>query len=152
MSAAVQPSGDITTRDDIRRLVVEFYTRAFRDELLRVVFVDVAKMDLEAHLPVMCDFWGTVLLGERSYRGGAFAPHVRLHEQVPLTPRHFDRWLAIWTRTVDDLFAGDTATRAKERATQVARAFSDRLERPTSAPVCAYRYAGPADDTGGDVA
>ena len=135
---------DIADRDDIRRLVVEFYSRAFQDELLRIVFVDVAKMNIGEHLPVMCDFWGTVLLGERSYRGGAFQPHARLHEQVPLTARHFDRWLDIWTRTVDDLFEGDVASTAKLRAARVAQAFLNRLEQPASTPVCVYRYAGPA--------
>jgi hemoglobin len=141
------PRADIATRDDIRRLVVEFYTRAFQDELLRFVFVDVAQMDLDEHLPVMCDFWGTVLLGERSYRGGAFQPHARLHEQVPLTEEHFQRWLAIWTRTVDDLFDGEVAIAAKLRAASVADAFLRRLGQPTGTPVCVYRYAGPATPT-----
>ena len=139
------PRGDITDRDDVRRLVVEFYSRAFRDEMLRMVFVDVARMDLDAHLPVMCDFWATVLLGERSYRGGAFKPHARIHSQLPLTPRHFERWLSIWAQTVDDLFDGEVATTAKLRATRVAEAFLRRLEQPTATPMCVYRYAGAQD-------
>lgn len=138
-----EPQRDVTSRDDIRRLVVEFYTRAFQDELLRIIFVDIAQMDLDEHLPVMCDFWGTVLLGERSYRGGAFVPHARLHEQQPLTAQHFRRWLAIWTSTVDDLFTGEVADNAKLRAERVATAFLGRLEQPDASPVCEYRYAGP---------
>jgi len=143
-STAPNERVDIASRDDIRRLIFEFYTRAFQDELLRIIFVDVAHMDLDEHLPVMCDFWSTVLLGERSYRGGAFAPHVHLHEQVPLTAQHFDHWLTIWYATVDDLFRGETAETAKDRATNVAHAFHDRLNRPTGGPVCAYRFSGSA--------
>lgn len=146
MTTEQQPRADIGDRNDIERLVVEFYTRAFRDELLGPVFVDVAKMDLQAHLPVMVQFWSTVLLGERSYRGGAFAPHVQLHAQVPLTRRHFDRWLAIWHRTVDDLHEGDVATDAKERATRVADAFHGRLNQPGATPLYAYRSAEPQTD------
>lgn len=118
---------DISTREHIRTLVVAFYGRAFRDELLGPVFTDVAQMDLDAHLPVMVEFWSTVLLGTRSYGGGAFLPHMQLHRQVPLTRRHFDRWLAIWRATVDDHFTGPVADDAKLRAERVADAFHDRL-------------------------
>lgn len=121
---------DIQTRDDITLLCTEFYGRAFADELLGPVFIDVAELDLEAHLPTIVDFWETVLLGARSYRGGAFAPHARLHAQVPLTRRHFDRWLAIWFATIDRLFAGKIADDAKFRAGRVAEAFHARLEQP----------------------
>ena len=73
MSSAEASLVDITDAESIRLLVTKFYSRAFRDELLGSVFVDVAPMDLDAHLPVMVEFWSTVLLGARSYRGGAFA-------------------------------------------------------------------------------
>lgn len=134
---------DIETAAHVETLVVEFYTRAFRDELLGPIFTDVAQMDLAAHLPVMVEFWSTVLLGARSYRGGAFAPHAELHAKVPLTWRHFERWLAIWHATVDDHFAGPVADTAKERADRVAAAFHGRLNQPDATPVCVYRYAGP---------
>lgn len=125
---------DISDQDDIHALVVEFYGRAFRDELLGPVFVDVAQLDLEAHLPRITAFWETVLLGARSYGGGAFAPHVRLHQQVPLTRDHFDRWLGIWTSTVDELFDGEVAEAAKRHATRVATAFHARLKQPDADP------------------
>jgi hemoglobin len=144
MNSAEASLVDITDAESIRLLVTEFYSRAFRDELLGPVFVDVAQMDLDAHLPVMVEFWSTVLLGARSYRGGAFAPHARLHAEVPLTRRHFDRWLAIWRSTVDDLFAGAVAEDAKQRAAAIADAFCGRLMQPARGPVCAYRYAGPS--------
>ena len=52
---------DLRGRGDVEALVREFYPRAFADRLLGPVFIDVARMDLPAHLPVMCDFWETVL-------------------------------------------------------------------------------------------
>lgn len=48
--------GDLATRADVEVLVREFYTRAFADPLLGPVLRDVTRMDLAAHLPVMCDF------------------------------------------------------------------------------------------------
>jgi hemoglobin len=118
---------DITNRADIANLVVTFYGRAFHDELLGPVFVDVAQLDLEAHLPTMCDFWESVLLGARSYGGGAFVPHAHLHARVPLTQQHFERWLAIWTNTVRGLHTGPVAEDAIARAQRVATAFHGRL-------------------------
>jgi hypothetical protein len=50
---------DISDRPDITGLVTEFYRRAFADEVLGPIFVDVARVDPSAHLPVMGDFWDT---------------------------------------------------------------------------------------------
>ena len=62
----------VYAREDVERLVRTFYTRAFDDPLLGPVFLDVAHLDLEAHLPVMCDFWETVLFRPGLYRRNAF--------------------------------------------------------------------------------
>jgi hemoglobin len=97
---------DIADSEDISLLVAEFYRRAFADDLLGPVFVDIARVDLSAHLPVMCDFWETVLLRAELYRRNALRPHVVLDAEVKLTPTHFARWLALWAATVDERHAG----------------------------------------------
>lgn len=104
-----------------------FYERAFEDERLGPIFVDVARLDLDAHVPRITSFWETVLLGARSYGGGAFVPHYELDEKTPLTPDLFDRWVALWTLTVDEQFTGPVADDAKRRAALVAGAFATRL-------------------------
>lgn len=126
MSAST-PAHDIADRGDIAELVTEFYTRAFRDELLGHVFVDIARLDLATHLPIMCDFWETVLLGTRSYRRSAFTSHLDLHRREPLTARHFQRWIAIWSVTVDERFSGPVADAAKAHAARVSTAFQGRF-------------------------
>ncbi|HEY7009700.1 MAG TPA: group III truncated hemoglobin [Jatrophihabitantaceae bacterium] len=120
-------ANDIRDRHDIAALLRDFYGRAFRDELLGPVFVDIAHMDLEAHLPVMCDFWETVLFRAGTYRGNALRPHQRLHARARLTPTHFRRWLALWRTTVDDRHAGPKAELAKLQATRIAEAMSRRI-------------------------
>jgi hemoglobin len=119
--------GDIDTRDDCERLVREFYSRALIDPIIGWIFVDVAKLDVEAHVPQIASFWETILLGAQSYRGGAFRPHAELHTKVRLREGHFVRWLALWRATVDELFAGERAELAKAHAERVAQAFSARL-------------------------
>jgi hemoglobin len=125
---------DIETREDCERLVRAFYTRALVDPIIGFIFTDVAHLDVEAHVPVIASFWETILLGEPSYRGGAFRPHAALHMKVPLRAGHFERWLVLWRETVDSMFAGPRAELAKTHALRVARAFLGRLEA-MSAPV-----------------
>jgi hemoglobin len=119
---------DIENRGDCERLVREFYGRALGDPIIGWIFVDVAKLDVEAHVPRITSFWETILLDARSYGGGAFRPHLALDARVRLRRGHFERWLWLWRATVDDLFAGDRAELAKAHAQRVAGAFHARLE------------------------
>ena len=128
---------DIEDREDCERLVRVFYSRAMADPLIGHLFVDVAKLDLEAHVPTIASFWETVLLGAQTYRGGAFRPHAELHQKAGLLAGHFERWLVLWNQTVDELFAGERADLAKAHALRVARAFHARLQSfpsPSSPP------------------
>jgi hemoglobin len=124
---------DIDTREDCERLVRAFYGRALADPMIGWLFVDVAKLDLEAHIPEITSFWETILLGAQSYRGGAFRPHATLNAQARLRAGHFERWLVLWRLSVDELFAGPRAELAKSHALRVAKAFHGRLETLPSA-------------------
>src|SRR6201996_6913469 len=126
---------DIENRDDCERLVRAFYGRALTDPVIGFIFVDVAKLDLEAHVPRIASFWETILLGAQSYGGGAFRPHAAINAQVRLRAGHFERWLWLWGATVDELFAGERAELAKSHADRVARAFHSRLRMIDAAPV-----------------
>ena len=133
---------DIGSRADCERLVRAFYGRALVDPIIGFIFVDVAKLDLEAHVPRITSFWETILLGGRSYGGGAFRPHAELHAKVRLREGHFTQWLNLWSRTVDELFAGERAELAKAHAHRVAQAFLARLQHVPSS-------ADPAPQTSG---
>jgi hemoglobin len=124
---------DIEDRADCERLVRGFYGRALGDPMIGWIFVDVARLDLEAHVPVIASFWETMLLGAQSYSGGAFGPHAALHARARLRAGHFERWLTLWRTTVDELFAGERAELAKAHAMRVGRAFLSRLETLPSA-------------------
>jgi len=130
---------DIEDRSDCERLVRAFYGRTLSDPVIGWIFADVAKLDLDAHVPQIASFWETILLGARSYSGGAFRPHAALHARVPLRAGHFDRWLWLWRNTVDELFAGERAELAKAHAQRVAHAFHSRLRA-----IPARRQAVPA--------
>ncbi|HEU4756353.1 MAG TPA: group III truncated hemoglobin [Agromyces sp.] len=118
---------DLADRDDVERLVVAFYETAFRDPMIGPIFTDVAHMDLAAHLPIMCDFWETVLFRTGAYRRNALQVHVALHARHPLTEAHFDRWLELWDATVDAGFTGPAAEQAKLQAARIAGSMRRRL-------------------------
>lgn len=126
MTAA--PLHDIESRDDIARLMREFYGRMFLDEEMGPIFVDIAQMDLEAHIPIMCDFWELQLFQKPGYRGGMMMVHFQLNYKIELEHHHFMRWMDFWVTTLDDLFAGPRATWAKTVAARVARNMSQRLD------------------------
>ncbi|MFD7660188.1 group III truncated hemoglobin [Actinosynnema sp. NPDC059797] len=130
---------DLRDRRDALALVTEFYRRAYGDGLLGPVFRDVARLDLAAHLPVMADFWDTVLFRAGSYRGNLLRVHVALHERAPLAPAHFSRWLALWNATVDDLFAGEKADLAKSQAERIGRSMTRRLRGEDASELVAIR-------------
>lgn len=121
------PRADIANRGDVSDLVVAFYHCVFKDDLLGPIFVDVAKLDLDAHLQVMCDFWETVLFKTGKYNRNALQVHKALHQVSPLTAEHFGRWLEIWNRTVDEIFVGEKAEVAKVQAARIAWSISRRL-------------------------
>ena len=137
---------DIATRADVERLVRAFYGKAMTDPIIGWLFTDVARLDLETHVPQIASFWKTVLLKTKSYNGTPFEPHARLHAKANLRAGHFGRWLALWNETVDELFAGETATMAKAHALRVAQAFNARLQ---SYPAPALQPSEPPADASG---
>ncbi len=118
---------DITGRPDIEHLVNTFYDKIRKDDLLGFIFEDVAKTDWAVHLPKMYAFWETMLFRSGGFVGNPLAAHARL---VPLTAMgrpQFDRWLAVFTATVDELFAGENAERIKNAAADMANVIHAKI-------------------------
>ncbi len=117
---------DIETRADIDDLMNRFYSRAVRDETIGYIFTDVARLDLQHHLPVIGDFWETLLFGTDNYQKRGRNPlqiHALLNQKTPLTAKHFRRWLEIFQAAVDESFAGRRADFIKLRAEAIAARF-----------------------------
>lgn len=119
--------GDLTNRDDVEVLLRRFYGQVFADDVLAEPFSELRAQGLESHLPVMCDFWETVLFRAGLYRGSALVVHRQLDVRHPLHAKHFARWLRLWETTVDEMYDGAAADRAKIQAARIARAMHRRL-------------------------
>ncbi|HQZ97044.1 MAG TPA: group III truncated hemoglobin [Pyrinomonadaceae bacterium] len=117
---------DIQNREDIDALMKMFYSRAIKDDVIGYIFTDVARLDLDRHLPIIGDFWETIVFHTGDYQRHGRHPllvHGELTEKTPLLPEHFTRWLEIFTETVDGTFSGERADFIKVRA----RAIADRM-------------------------
>jgi hemoglobin len=142
-SAVAHPVADLTDRSDVEALLRRFYGRVFDDDVLAGPFAELRATGLESHLPVMCDFWETVLFRAGLYRGSALVVHRRLDERHRLEADHFARWVALWHRTVDEMYAGPAAERAKIQGTRIAGAMLRRLRGAESGTFATS--PGPAD-------
>lgn len=123
---------DIETREDIDRLMIVFYERAMSDAEIGYIFTDTAKLDLEKHLPVIGDFWETLLLGPNVYQKHGRNPlqiHAELNEKTPLEAKHFRRWLELFRAAVDENFAGVRADFAKSRAEAIANRMQNFIRK-----------------------
>ncbi|HEX6124368.1 MAG TPA: group III truncated hemoglobin [Pyrinomonadaceae bacterium] len=125
------PMADIETRADIDELMRVFYARALVDDVIGYIFTDVAKLDLEHHLPIIGDFWESLLFSTPAYSKNGRNPllvHRELHEKSELTAEHFQRWLEIFIATVDQIFSGERAEFLKQRAAAIAARMQEFLD------------------------
>jgi hemoglobin len=120
---------DIRNREDLLQLVTLFYEKLLSDNSISFLFTEVAKIDLSHHLPVLVDFWDNVLFQSDTYRKNAMQPHLDLHQQSPLTKAHFETWLRYFKASVDELFEGEKAFQAKERATSIATVMQIKISQ-----------------------
>ena len=111
---------DITDRTDIELLMNTFYGKLLADDNINYIFIDVAKTDMKTHIPIIVDFWESVLLNKNVYHNNPMKIHMDLNEKAALSKTHFDIWLQHFNGTINELFEGDIALLAKQRAKSVA--------------------------------
>jgi hemoglobin len=115
---------DISNIEDIKLLVNTFYEKVQKDDLIGPIFNEKMIGRWPEHLEKMYRFWQTLLLEEHTYSGSPFPPH----KHLPVNQSHFDRWMEIFTETVDSLFIGKLAEEAKVRAANMAYMFNYKIE------------------------
>ncbi|ABD07223.1 conserved hypothetical protein [Rhodopseudomonas palustris HaA2] len=106
------------TEAEIAQLVRTFYARAREDDLIGPIF-DRAVADWDHHIAQISDFWSSMLLKTGRYGGRPMRPHLVLG----LEPAHFDRWLALFEATANELLAPEVAAQFIIRARRIADSF-----------------------------
>lgn len=113
---------DIRNLEDIRLMVDAFYLKVKIDPVLAPVFNERIS-DWAPHLDTMYRFWNAALFTVREYTGNPF----RKHMYLPLEQEHFERWIDVLYKTVDEMFQGPNADEAKRKAMIMAHTFYKRM-------------------------
>jgi hemoglobin len=120
---------DVTSREDVELLVRSFYTKVRKNDTLGYIFDDIIKIDWEHHIPILVDFWETMLLDTDSYKRNAMAEHFKVNQKIKLEPLHFSTWLTLFDQTVDELFSGQKARLAKKRAHSIGQIMLLKMQQ-----------------------
>lgn len=119
---------DISSRNDIEKFIIHFYEKVKPDPVIGFIFTNVVHMNWEHHIPVIVDFWETILLDNPVYTKNAMEIHYDLNNKIPLKKIHFDTWLFLFTAAVDEFYEGKIATLAKTRAKSIAAVMQFKME------------------------
>lgn len=122
--------GDIENRADLETLLQHFYQKVFDDALIRHFFIEVVPLDLNSHLPVITNFWASVVLQEQGYRKNVLEVHQNINRLSPIEQKHLNRWVQLFTDTVDEYFDGPNAQLAKQRAQSIATMMLIKIHQP----------------------
>jgi len=109
----------IENRADISNLVNTFYAKIRKHEFLGPIFNNHIPADKwTEHLDKLTDFWETNLFGIAKYKGSITQKHLEVDKQINYTisQEHFGKWLQLWFETIDELFEGKNAQKAKNAA------------------------------------
>ena len=123
---------DITSRKDIEILVDAFYRKVKNDEQIGFIFSNIVKVNWEKHLPVMYSFFENMLFYTGSYTGNPMELHKHINRLFPLTDEHFRQWNYLFSTSVDELFAGTTASLVKQRAKSIAAVMQIKILQESS--------------------
>ena len=108
---------DIKTREDVFLLVSGFYKKVRKNPEIGHFFNEVIK-DWDAHLEKLTDFWESNLFFKATYKGNPQKVHVKVDQEnnQEISNYHFGIWLNLWFETIDELYEGELANRAKNNA------------------------------------
>ncbi|MDR9456628.1 MAG: group III truncated hemoglobin [Salegentibacter sp.] len=108
---------DIQNREDVFTLISRFYSKVRENPEIGYFFNETIT-DWEEHLEKLTDFWESNLFFKGIYRGNPQKAHVKVDRKNDnkISSEHFGVWLNLWFETIDELFEGELANRAKNNA------------------------------------
>lgn len=104
----------------LERLIPAFYGRVRADADIGPLF-NAAVHDWPGHLEKLVAFWSSVMLMSGRYKGSPVAEHLK--HKAAITPAMFDRWLAIWADTTNELLAPAAAIALQAKAARIAESL-----------------------------
>ncbi|MDT9600576.1 group III truncated hemoglobin [Sphingosinicella rhizophila] len=115
------PIYDGIGEEALEALVDAFYAKVRRDPLIGPVF-DHAIQDWPEHLEKLQAFWSSVMLTSGRYKGRPVPAHVKHADAI--SDASFERWLALWKETTEELLDAESAAALQDRAARIAESLS----------------------------
>jgi len=117
------------TQENIRTLVMTFYAKIIKDDIVGPFFIAKLGEDMNnehwvTHLEVIVGFWSSLALGNPKYSGNLFLPHTKLGQ---LKRETFEQWLKLFAETLDEVYVESIASKFKERSMIIAGNFMRNL-------------------------
>ena len=119
---------DVDSREDLHLIVSDFYKDLLKNEQISHFFEDFKDGEkLQTHLDVLVDFWDNTLFYSGSYSKNAIKPHIKIHSDKTISALHFETWLQLFEKAVDENFQGQNADTIKSRALSIATVMRIKL-------------------------
>jgi len=118
------------TKENLNKLVINFYTKVIKDDLIGPIFIDVLGEDMKSvrwkvHIRLLTNFWAAIALGESDYNSSPFAPHIEFADR--LSVEAFERWLKLFFETLNTIYEPELAQQFLARSKNIAGNFIRNL-------------------------
>jgi len=110
---------DIKDRKDVLKLVSMFYSKVRKNDLLGPIFNNhIHEEKWPDHIEKLTDFWETNLFGVTKFKGNPTLKHIIVDNNLnnSINQVHFGTWIQLWFETIDQLYVGVLAEKAKRSA------------------------------------
>ena len=119
------------TKENLNKLVTNFYAKVIKDDLIGSIFIDTLGEDLDSvkwkvHLRLITNFWAAIALGDTAYNSSPFAPHIALKDR--LSVEAFERWLKLFFETLNSIYEPALAQQFLARSKNIAGNFIRNLQ------------------------
>ena len=117
------------TKENLNKMVTLFYAKVLKDEVVGPFFIEKLGDDMNnekwvPHIELLTNFWASIALGDATYNGNPFGPHVNI---ANISREAFSRWLELFSQTVDIVYIPQIADQFKQRSSVIAGNFMRNL-------------------------
>ncbi len=118
------------TKKNIRVMADRFYSSVLKDDLIADFFIErlgdeMISDEWQDHLNLLTDFWASVTIGDSKYNGTPLTPHI---DMPGLSKESFQRWLELFSKTIDRLYEKEAADIFKSKGEMIANNFMKQLK------------------------
>ncbi len=118
---------DIQNKQDIEKIVQNFYNKVKEDEYIGHYFTKVVHVNWEKHATLMTSFWENVLFYTGNYEGNPVNAHKSVHYLKQTTAEHYERWMTLFNNVIDESFEGANANKMKTHAKAIAQIMLSKM-------------------------